>query len=80
MKTLLKIAGVAVLSMGLAACADSGTSSSAGSASTSGAMSHAQQCASVKNQMRMLDRSAPGAQQKLAGLNQQLETLNCGAK
>ncbi len=74
MKNFLKIVAVAAIAVGLVACADDNTTDS------SNGMSKYQQCAAVKNKMRMLDRSQPGAKAQYRKLESQLTKLNCGAK
>ncbi len=77
MKNFLKIVAVLAIAGGLAACADD---NNANTSDNMTGMSKYQQCAAVKNKMRMLDRSQPGAQKQYNALESQLTKLNCGAK
>ncbi len=96
MKSLLKIAAVAVVALGLAACsttkapeptpapavAQTQTATPAANPSSHyvSSKSKAKKCAMIQAKLRNMDRQAPGAQAKVEKLEAALEKLDCGVK
>jgi hypothetical protein len=79
MKYGFKILAVIGLAASIAACS-SNTNDQQMATATAPTMTKQQQCASIENQMRTLDRSKKGATKQYKKLDAQLGKLNCGAK